>query len=436
MTAEVAILNRHGVALAADSAVTVRRGVDEKIFDTANKLFMLSKIHPVGVLIYGSASLLGVPWETIVKDFRSELQSASYDRVEEYGGELIKYLETNASFFPPKKQADFVRVSVLQMFHEISQEIDNLVQEKFEERKDETGDSGEISEKEIRESARGVITEWSEIKKRQDYLQDLDADFERGLGRSYSAQIRKAREAIFEDYPLTRSDTQKLNAIARMHFCRRRTDSDLAGVVVAGFGEDQFFPAFAEYEVHGVACDRLLYSKARSGEVTWDDTAQIVPFAQSDMVHLFMEGVTPRYQQLVEISLSALRDVAVTSIADDKDTQESDLQALASRLADALNPRIDHILNALDEFRREDSWGPVMESVTHLPKDQLAEMAESLVNLTSFQRRVSLAHSETVGGETDVAVISKGDGFVWIRRKHYFEAELNHHFFTNYFKEV
>ena len=32
---------------------------------------------------------------------------------------------------------------------------------------------------------------------------------------------------------------------------------------------------------------------------------------------------------------------------------------------------------------------------------------------------------ETVGGPIDVAVITKGDGFVWVKRKHYFEAEYN-----------
>jgi len=36
----------------------------------------------------------------------------------------------------------------------------------------------------------------------------------------------------------------------------------------------------------------------------------------------------------------------------------------------------------------------------------------------------------------DVAVISKGDGFVWIKRKHYFKAELNPQFFANYYKEI
>ena len=50
------------------------------------------------------------------------------------------------------------------------------------------------------------------------------------------------------------------------------------------------------------------------------------------------------------------------------------------------------------------------------------------MNLTSLKRRVTPA-SETVGGPVDVAVISKGDGLVWMKRKHYNAAELNPRYF-------
>jgi len=70
-----------------------------------------------------------------------------------------------------------------------------------------------------------------------------------------------------------------------------------------------------------------------------------------------------------------------------------------------------------------------------LPKDELALMAESLVNLTCLRRKFT-TDRETVGGPIDVAVISKGDGFVWIKRKHYFKQELNPQFFANYYKET
>jgi len=67
MTAEIAILNKNGVALASDSAVTIQKPGTQKIYNTANKLFMLSKYHPVGVMVYGMAELMGIPWETVIK---------------------------------------------------------------------------------------------------------------------------------------------------------------------------------------------------------------------------------------------------------------------------------------------------------------------------------------------------------------------------------
>jgi hypothetical protein len=42
MTAEIAIMNKWGVALAADSAVTIETAESVKIYNT-HKLFMLSK---------------------------------------------------------------------------------------------------------------------------------------------------------------------------------------------------------------------------------------------------------------------------------------------------------------------------------------------------------------------------------------------------------
>ena len=77
----------------------------------------------------------------------------------------------------------------------------------------------------------------------------------------------------------------------------------------------------------------------------------------------------------------------------------------------------------------ESFTNPILNIVSSLPKDELADMAETLVSITSFMRRVS-SNLETVGGPIDVAVISKKDGFVWINRKHYFQPEKNYHFFN------
>ncbi|MDP6474755.1 MAG: hypothetical protein QF894_07610, partial [Alphaproteobacteria bacterium] len=66
-------------------------------------------------------------------------------------------------------------------------------------------------------------------------------------------------------------------------------------------------------------------------------------------------------------------------------------------------------------------------------KEEIAGLAEALVSLTSLKRRVS-EDEETVGGPIDVAVISKGDGFIWIKRKHYFDPAKNPYSFDKYYK--
>ena len=52
--------------------------------------------------------------------------------------------------------------------------------------------------------------------------------------------------------------------------------------------------------------------------------------------------------------------------------------------------------------------------------------AELAVAAAALSAETGLAmEEETVGGPIDVAIISKGDGFIWIKRKHYFDGLLN-----------
>jgi hypothetical protein len=99
-----------------------------------------------------------------------------------------------------------------------------------------------------------------------------------------------------------------------------------------------------------------------------------------------------------------------------------------------LEQAFDHVSNELrdgvDRVSRNRFAAPIIDTVSALPKHELAEMAEALINLASFRKRVS-PDLETVGGPADVAVISKGDGFVWIKRKHRFRSDRNAGFHAN-----
>ena len=51
-------------------------------------------------------------------------------------------------------------------------------------------------------------------------------------------------------------------------------------------------------------------------------------------------------------------------------------------------------------------------------------VAEALVGITAVERKAT-RDAGTVGGPIDVALITRSEGFVWIKRKHHFSAELN-----------
>ena len=93
MTTEIAVANRLGIALATDSAVTISRGEAVKVFDTADKLFELSSMHPVAVMINGNMDCLGLPWEILVKDFREAEGNKSRTTVKEWTDDFICFVE-------------------------------------------------------------------------------------------------------------------------------------------------------------------------------------------------------------------------------------------------------------------------------------------------------------------------------------------------------
>ena len=103
MTAEIVVMNRAGVALAADSAATLETKQVHKIY-MVNKLFALSESHPVGIMIYGKPQLLGVPLETVVSMYREKLGAKRSGTLGEYVEDFIKFIEKDKILFPQTLQ--------------------------------------------------------------------------------------------------------------------------------------------------------------------------------------------------------------------------------------------------------------------------------------------------------------------------------------------
>ena len=128
MTAEVAILNREAVALAADSAVTIGAGNQQKIFPSAQKLFPLSYRYPVGIMFYNNATLAGVPWETIVKTYRGERGNLRLDRLKEHAEDFLQFLHSDRRLFSDAQQEHFFLWTTSDLYRGLRAEIDERAQ--------------------------------------------------------------------------------------------------------------------------------------------------------------------------------------------------------------------------------------------------------------------------------------------------------------------
>ena len=433
MTAEIAILNRNAVAMAADSAVTLQLPGGQKIYNTVNKLFTLSKYRPVGVMVYGSADFMRIPWETIIKTYRAELYDKKYGGLEEYASDFIKFFEGENILFPEELQSesasDYLRLGFLRLRRAIDTEVERTIK-----------NLGSIDEDQVRTLIREKSAEFLDELERSENLPGFGLDDLTRCAVRCEKNIQDAIGAVFEKLPVGHC-TQQLQQAGSLILCKRFARRDYSGVVIAGYGEKDVFPSLVSYECECVISNKLRYIEVDHVKVgTTDETvvASVNPFAQREMVNRFMEGVDPKYTEEIEKYVSVLlTDGYPNRIAEAlsgkisaelKDSLRKELADLGSKLAQ-------DFADGLGAYRQTQFISPVIDSVASLPTDELAAMAESLVNLTAFKRRMTSVETDTVALPIDVAVISKGDGFIWIKRKHYFEPALNQHFFSNYYRK-
>lgn len=426
MTAEVALMNKHAVALAADSAVTITSQRGNKIYNAANKLFALSKWEPVGIMVYGNAEFMGVPWETIIKIYRRQLGERSFNHLDEYYRHFLEFLNASDSLFGELIQQNYVRDTALRSYR--------LVRDDIRDRVDAITKAGqELDDNAVGVLQSGVILEHLSNVSNAKFSRGMDKAHEDSLRALYAAIIDEALKAVFEKLPLSEGDDAALRDLIIFSLTRDKWPSNTAGIVVAGFGADEHFPALRSTIVQARIGGRLKYGDDSMVTITPSNGAAVVPFAQTDAVELFIEGIDPlhaRYAtRLVSVALKELADDILSSLElsdEDRMSASADWEKLTA----------DHLRKFSDkakETRKKTYIDPLVDVIATLPKDELAAVAEALVNITSLRRKVSM-DAETVGGPIDVAVISKGDGLVWVRRKHYFDAALNPHFFTNYFR--
>lgn len=425
MTAEVAILNKSAVALAADSAVTIGQPPNTKIYNTVNKIFELSGSHPVGIMIYGRLDFMGLPLETIIKEYRRDLGKTYFSKISDYRDDFSKYLLNKVPRSADDEVSNLV-VVLSDTFFRANKDIDNLVMQDIIR-------SNKFKKSKVNTFIQRYFTEKTDAIKSLNFA---DGFSKKVSLKAYDQIVDGLIDHCFRSNFPTATTKRKIKEYAAWYLAKADLSSYRTGVVITGFGNDEMCPSLDQFEMDGVIDGRLKSVRKPYLDVGRNSVeAEILGFAQDDMVKSFINGIDPQIQDyLREISVDAIREaisLTVSAILKDKGQEKQFLAALKPQVekfsADLTTKSEDYIKKVARE--------PIRDMIRSMPKQELATLASSLIEITSLKRKVTRVQ-ETVGGEVDVAIISKSEGFVWTKRKHYFPRELNGRFFARHYNGI
>lgn len=394
MTAEVALLNKQAVALAADSKATFGSGMNIKTYDSVDKLFNLSREHPVGVMIYGNAEFMRVPWEVIIKEFRERHGDTGHATIEGWGdaffdfaGQFHDFSMRDSEIAVFTKTAAFLRA--IEASALVNRSLEPLIRD--------------VESRRVH-PALADLSEGEFLRNFPDLMQRYETLLHSRIGERMNSDIKRQLPRL-----LHRLSIADIETVAR------------SGLVVAGFGGDETFPSLINLETDGVIAGRLAVSPRSESHITVDHPADVLPFAVRNVMISMVHGVDPSF---LDYSLTVFRDLIRANgdrLINEFAKTESEKSRLMHENAAMSDDFISVFLDYLRDYIQDMHLGPFASTLQGMPPDEMAWLAESLVHLTSVKMRMSLG-PEGVGGPVDTAVITKREGFKWVKRKAPLEA--------------
>ncbi|WP_334014695.1 hypothetical protein [Alteromonas sp. S167] len=430
MTAEIAVLNKSAVALAADSAVTISNGNgNTKIYNGAEKLFALTKYHPVGIMVYGSGSLCRVPWELVIKEYRKRLGKSSFSTLDAYTEDFFKFLEQEEHLIPRDLRDHFLINHWISIYSDIWDGVREKAEVYVEQNDAVPPDDVTY------EFLNNICDNFIDLLERENFLQEFSqTDVDELAVQTGDFVNSQLTEQNIDQDSVPNHIKSKIAVLLALATAKENPLGSNSGVVFAGYGDQEFFPSVLTFNLKGFWGQKLRRAPNPQKSAGGGESG-IEAYAQDEEALTFMRGISPAIQShYTNIYFDAM-DKIIKKAFEIIDKNDDDLkrEKEKSELLEAASQEWSQANSVVNQIIQNDYVDQVVNMVEFLPKDELAYMAESLVNMTAFKRKVT-NDSETVGGPIDVAVISKGDGFVWIKRKHYFESSLNSHYFEKFSK--
>ncbi len=417
MTSEVVLMNRQAVAMAADSAVTISGPQYLKTYQSVDKLFPLVEGQPVAVMIYNNAEIMSTPWETVISLYREAVKGRALDTVEAYAEDFMAFLSGNPDLFPADHQDTEFFKHVAVVYTVIAEDFDEQVRKFAEKNGARLG--GHLSS--IFEFVVGEL--YADYQRYPDDNARADLScFPQGMGeqvrRRYRSEIEQLIDSLIaalkREHPglaVSEATRERLREIAVFSVTKDAFFEHYTGVVFAGFGGREKFPAMRSYLTSSVILGILKRKQDRRADMSADGGPVVQPFAQDRMIRTFLTGIDPylrmfMFGETLKLSMNIVTDL----IGRAPGLSDSQRQALFRDYSENnMGYALKEFFKSIDSYQYQVHTYPIYRAIGSLPKRELGETAASLIKLNSFQQKVM--HSiETVGGPIDVAVITRNGG--------------------------
>lgn len=426
MTAVVGILNKKGVAIAADSAVTRTRGRNNKVTKNGNKMVRVSDVLPISVMLTGNGAFLRTQWDIIIRHYRQHRGNIKHETVEVCMHDFFRYIADHGLFIDPKSVLNRTKWELDNLFNHIEENIDD----NYKQRHDEGALTSPRSFQKAFEallnrycklwSKDGLCPQFKDYSQAQfnDYTKEIfdefieehiyndDDPFKGGLfPRSVMTALREPLEKTL----MTRLTT------------RRYDDDNSAELVFTGYGEKQEYPSL----VSTVVCEgfdgRVNYHVHPNDVICISDDrpVAICPFAQTDVIYAILSGIHSSFQGEFAEVLDKKFDAWQNDIFNLPEIEDFNFIEFTEHLAEVETKDIkDKFYTQANRYltSNQRQWEKALEDYD---LQSMAALAESLIDLTGFHRILTF-QQEGVGGPVDLAVINKADGFTWLNRKSWY----------------
>ncbi|MBK7433023.1 MAG: hypothetical protein IPI66_03385 [Chitinophagaceae bacterium] len=369
---------------------------------------------------------MGTPWEVIIKEYRNELSEKHFSKLDEYKSDFIKYLHSKSFFCDIQQHKKNLHFFILTFLEALWKDVIREEQKNLKNWGPDAGNNLGLA------VVKKIMKALTNFETNTDYSEEFsDFTFEEFEKLGYTG-LQQAIQTNFtqKGIPIPDHVIPDLKRLIFFMLKAKKVNGFFSGLVFTGYGTEEIFPSILPIQISLALNNRLRWFSDvdNNGIISHEMSSAIRPFAQTDVIDTILSGIDPGLFRLFTQQFEHF-------IVNNNDTISKIIDKTDHGLAETIRKLdikqiVQPFIQSINAELKRNYINPMMGAINTLSKEDLAEMSESLIYLTYLKRRFTFAE-ESVGGPVDVAVITKGDGFIWIKRKHYFKKELNEHYFKN-----